>query len=409
MGEPAGRVITTVATVYASLLSLVLVFLILGWLTGALLRNFYAAFIRGFSTGKSVPQAGETTPPLEHSPPFYTRPPTKRRGGCVGGSDSSSMSNSNAPTGVLRRRVFLAQCLWLHGRAADALNPTPCGGRRAKPATALYDDWVIQNGARVRNARFPLSSELCAKNRLDYSDYKLKTKCPNLGCWSTGAPTPSGKIERPLHSEQRSHSVDDLPLRNPPGVASPPSAKSVKIEGYESGPHPSGDSSASKHEVPIRRPSSESASVEANRFSTGSESTLTMSDESPCSEPLRNNTATSPAPAPRSSTPSTRQKAYHFNDEPPVCDSDTNRMARALVSHEPPTRRHTVLPHQPTPAHPKVQNVNSMTTPISHPPPTSNPPVLRGSSLVCRATPSWVRPRPYLRGPWPNVPRHSLM
>ena len=51
------------------------------------------------------------------------------------------------------RRTRLAQSLWLAGREADALHPTPCAGKRAKPATALYG-WVIRHGERVRNANF---------------------------------------------------------------------------------------------------------------------------------------------------------------------------------------------------------------------------------------------------------------
>ena len=68
LGEPAGRVITTVATVYAALFALTLGFLTLGWLARALGRNLYAAFTRVFSLGPSVPHTEASSPLATHPP-----------------------------------------------------------------------------------------------------------------------------------------------------------------------------------------------------------------------------------------------------------------------------------------------------------------------------------------------------
>ena len=146
------------------------------------------------------------------------------------------MSSSNAPTGVLRRRTCLAHCQRLLGKEADALHPTPRTDKRSKPETLLYDDWVIQNGERVKNANFPSPLELCDKRMLDYSNRKLGTKCSKLGRRSMGAPAPHGQLEFPLRREERCHVPDDHPSRNPTKCFRHPAAKSVKIEGISRAP-----------------------------------------------------------------------------------------------------------------------------------------------------------------------------
>ena len=213
---------------------------------------------------------------------------------------------------------------------------------------------------------------------MDYSDRKHKTKCSKLGGWRKGVPAPHGKLECPLNGGKRLHLAGDRSSQNATEFARRHATKSVKIDGYESCSYLPSESSAPEPDVPSRRPSSESASVESKRFSTGPERTTVMSDESPCSAPLRETTATTPTPAQKPVTTSTRQKAYHFDDEPAPCDADMNRTARALVSHEPHTRRNTVLSHRPIPVDSQVQNVNYMTTPIFRPPATASPPILRG-------------------------------
>ena len=47
------------------------------------------------------------------------------------------------------------------------------------------------------------------------------------------------------------------------------------------------------------------------------------------------------------------------------------RAAHNLVSHGPPTRRHTVLPQQPPEVAPIVNSANTLTTPFFAPPPTA--------------------------------------
>ena len=54
------------------------------------------------------------------------------------------------------------------------------------------------------------------------------------------------------------------------------------------------------------------------------------------------------------------------------------RTARALVSHEPPARRHTSSSRHPTPLSPQAQNVNQLKTPIFYLPPTSVPKAVQG-------------------------------
>ena len=105
----------------------------------------------------------------------------------------------------------------------------------------------------------------------------------------------------------------------------------------------------------------------AKRVSTGSERTMAMSDKSACSGPTR---LTATATIHPQTTLPKRQKAYRFDDEPGVESSGLERAAHALVPHETPARRHTVLSHHPIPLGPQVQNVNRMKTPIFHPPPT---------------------------------------
>ena len=129
---------------------------------------------------------------------------------------------------------------------------------------------------------------------------------------------------------------------------------------------------------PSRRPSSESASMATRRLSTGSDRTAVVPDKSPCSGDIRTITAPAGAPVSRKDTTSTRQKAYHFDDEPVGGGDDMHQTARALVSHAPPTHRHNILSHHPVPVNAQVQNVNNMENQNFHPPPTVIHPMLKG-------------------------------
>ena len=102
---------------------------------------------------------------------------------------------------VAGRRARQVHFVWLSGKQSSSLFPTPCTGKRAKPATLMYYDWFIQYGERVWSANFPVAAELCTQHRLDYADYKTKTKCTPLGRWSKGAPAPTkGVLECALHA-----------------------------------------------------------------------------------------------------------------------------------------------------------------------------------------------------------------
>ena len=122
----------------------------------------------------------------------------------------------------------------------------------------------------------------------------------------------------------------------------------------------------------------ELATKVAKRASTGSERTPTGSDKTPCSAPTRVTTTTAPSIA--QEHPVTRQKEYRFADEPAPRHADLARTAQALVSHDVPPRRHTVISHHRLQLGPQVHSVNTLTAPI---PPFDNAPDGAGGSLRC--------------------------
>ena len=274
----------------------------------------------------------------------------------------------------------------------------PCAAQRAKPATVLCDDWFTHHGERVGNANFPVSSELRSNHRLGYSNRKSKHKCSQSGRWSGGAPAQHGTLECTPHGEARLHNGNDYPSQNGTNDTRHPSTKSVKIEGYESTAHHSGDSEAPDTALSSRRPSTEYVSMAAKRVSTGSERTTTMSDKSPRPGPTRLTTTTTIRPQPNLPP---RQQAYHFDDEPGIKSSDMERTAHAIVSHETPTRRHTdcltIL---------SLWTVKCEMLIIWRLQSFIHPPLLyliwrKGSSLVCRAIPLRGQLRPFWLGRWP--------
>ena len=126
----------------------------------------------------------------------------------------------------------------------------------------------------------------------------------------------------------------------------------------------------------------------AKRASTGSERPMAMSDKFPRYGPARlSPTATiqteTVAPTPQKAyrcddeRGPTRQKAYHFDDEPEQKSADMDRTANALVSHEAPARRQTVLSPHPIPTGPQAPTVNHMKNPIFRPPSTIVPNVVQ--------------------------------
>ena len=75
LGEPAGRIITTVDTVYAALFTLALALLAMGLLSRALLRNLHTASHRGYSVGSSAaPVSNSTSTPVLPSPALIAPP-----------------------------------------------------------------------------------------------------------------------------------------------------------------------------------------------------------------------------------------------------------------------------------------------------------------------------------------------
>ena len=247
----------------------------------------------------------------------------------------------------------------------------------------MYGDWFIQHGERVRSANSPLVPELCTQHRLDYAGHKNKYKCTHLGCWRKGVLTPTGEgLECTIHAELRVGwsvpATDKIPSSASRTTAPRhPATKSVQIRNAESDSQGSCDSiHSSDPELSRRRESTDSMYTGDKRLSTGSEHTPAASDRSVKFAP---SVLLAPTTSAMSSTPATRQKAYHFDDEyvgrpSSTCDdlvsghADMAQTAPNLVSHGPPTRRRSVVTHQPPKLAPVVQNVNTLTTPCFAPP-----------------------------------------
>ena len=177
MGEPAGRAITAVDTVYVALFSSAVGFLAIGWLARSSLRNGCLAFAAVSPGGRKRVRRTKLRHRRRNSPPPLLQP---KLGDTAGWSDSGSVS-SNAPAVLAGRPICISHCLRPLGRQSGALRPTLCSGKRAKPATALYDDGLIQHGERVRNA-----NSLCQRNCAPHIDWiirvaSLKISAPTLG------------------------------------------------------------------------------------------------------------------------------------------------------------------------------------------------------------------------------------
>ena len=377
-GDPAGRVAMVTATIYALVLSVV-IGLILMWLCLRALWRYITSAAIGVVFKVKSPSAPATKPGT--AAPQHTSTGTKPDS--LANSDSGSPASSDASLRLPGRRICQAHCIWLNGKQSDALHDTVCSGKNVKPSTLMYDDWFIQHGDRVRSANFPLVAELCAAHRLDYAGYKTKYKCTQLGCWRRGVPSPMGEgLECTLHAEVR-QKVSTLSIPQAPvGVLRKtstrhPATKSVKIHNVDSDSQCSQESEVSSHTGSMaRRDSMDSNKNSLPRVSTGSDRTpvemgrLTSASPSVLPTPqLHQNVA----------QPGERQKAYHFDDEPcgrasVTCDdlvsghTEMAQTAHNLVSHGPPTRRHSVVARSPPPVAEIVHNVNTLTTPCFAPP-----------------------------------------
>ena len=302
-GDPAGRVVTVTLTVYAALIALVLGCLVVGIVLRSTMSYLAAAFSRGFPV--SSPSVIVLPPKSPGRPPPGIS--DELANDAFDESDTGAAASSNASTHVVGRRACQDLSVWLSGTQAAALFPTPCSGKRVKPATLMYDDWFIQSGERVRGANFPLAAELCTQHRLDYAERKTKTKCATFGCWSKGVPNPTkGVLECSLRASERL--IPGARITESPRIGETnrcpirhPATKSVKIKGVESESPWSDDSlHSSEHDMSIQK-----------RVSTGSERAPAGSDMSRHTAPLPETSTAWSDSAPFTGV---RQKAYHFDD-----------------------------------------------------------------------------------------------
>ena len=198
-GEPAGRVAAATVTVYLGLVSVLLGFLAGGALTRVAFRYTWAMFARGF-TWEAPPKTAPILTPAQG----LTHPPPDGLAGTVSDSDSGTASSGSVIVRGSNKRTRQADCVWLSGKQASSLRLAPCEGKQIKPATLLYNDWLIHHGARAMNANFPLSADLRTIHRLGYSEHKTRTKRSTLCCWNGGVPIPGLEgLECALHSDQR--------------------------------------------------------------------------------------------------------------------------------------------------------------------------------------------------------------
>ena len=201
-GKPAGRAVATTVTVYLGVVSPAMGFIAMGLLTRVTCRYMHAAFARGFAWAASPLVA--STPSLSAVP--SSSPPVGRAEPAID-SDSGTASSSGASVRRTRKRISQAHCVWILGKQENAMQATPCEGKRTKPATLLYDDWFIRNGKRAVNANFPSTADLCTTHRLGYSERKTNTKRTKLGLWNMGVPIPgSGRFEFALRNREKEKS-----------------------------------------------------------------------------------------------------------------------------------------------------------------------------------------------------------
>ena len=270
---------------------------------------------------------GGSTRPI---PTYYTTDPPSCgvHGGDTGAdSDNAAASSRNVSTHAMGRFPRHPHCVWISGMPAQALNKAPCGGKKVKPATLMFGDWLIQSGQRVSDPNFPSVADLCPHHRTTYISHRESNKCASLGFWRMGC----ARVQRgggqlpvcPLRAEERagltSCTFPPPPLQNRRASATPvgfeptgnqrhPDAKSVEIQDSESGP-PASVSAVSDDTQRDSRRTSENSAVSAPVKRTGAESEKNPAMPRAAAHAASPTFTRAPAQTP------VRQKGYHFDDD----------------------------------------------------------------------------------------------